>query len=609
MALRKVAASSVRALCAGLLPLALAACIDWDWLSQSYPSHLRYNADFPPSRIEEAEALVREIAERRGLYLFEKEDVGHVFHPDELRTLSMFLFHDEEASERERWIMTIRNLYNTLYISVAGTDFHGRPVAELDALAAEFKAGFEDDLGLEFCLKDRFKGMCPPRAGPRLLYLSDFDPGVAKDAEALLRGMADKWGLRIHRILADRIEMATGLAGGFEVHLYDPAGRIGVQDALALVSAGAGATLAAFDQGGMPLWDLDGLVQEAKSELQRRLGLAFCRADPQTGACDARHAALEAQREAWLAVRESNAPADLEAFLAERPDGPHAKAAQRRLAQLRAPAPKGAFAWKPLRRGTKFQDPLADGGWGPEMATIPAGAFRMGCGVGAQCRNAERPVREVRLARPFALSAKEVTFAEHHRFAKPGAPPDQSWADLPAVHLSWEEAAAYAEWLSAQTGRRYRLPSEAEWEYAARAGSGAAYAWGDAIGRGQAHCGWGGLDCIGGPDTDWTAPVGSFAANALGLCDMHGNAAEWTADCWSEDLLDNPADGTAFAPEDCRRRVVRGGSYSQSAQALRSSARSARRAGRRHIDVGFRVARDLAPSDPAWPSGRDADGT
>ena len=313
-----------------------------------------------------------------------------------------------------------------------------------------------------------------------------------------------------------------------------------------------------------------------------------------------------AQREAWLAVRESNAPADLEAFLAERPDGPHAKAAQRRLAQLRAPAPKGAFAWKPLRRGTKFQDPLADGGWGPEMATIPAGAFRMGCGVGAQCRNAERPVREVRLARPFALSAKEVTFAEHHRFAKPGAPPDQSWADLPAVHLSWEEAAAYAEWLSAQTGRRYRLPSEAEWEYAARAGSGAAYAWGDAIGRGQAHCGW---DCIGGPDTDWTAPVGSFAANALGLCDMHGNAAEWTADCWSEDLLDNPADGTAFAPEDCRRRVVRGGSYSQSAQALRSSARSARRAGRRHIAVGFRVARDLAPSDPAWPSGRDADGT
>ena len=586
-----------------VLPLLLLACGDW---VQSYKSHLSYYADFPPSRNEEAEALVRDIAERRGLYLFEREDVGVRFNPDELRELAMFLLHDEEAFERKRWIMLVSSGNTRLSVSAAGTDFHGRPIDEVDSLAAEVKAGFEDVLGLEFCLKDTFKGICLPKVSPRLLYRSDFDPGMVADAKALLRGIADKRGLRIHNVLADRIEMATGRMGGFEVHLYDPAGGIGSHDALVLASAGTGTgvTLAAFDLANMPLWDLDGLAWEAKSELRRHLGLAFCRANPETGACDARHATLEAQREAWLAVWESNAPADLEAFLAEHPGSPHAEAAHHRLAQLRTPAPEAAFAWEPLRRGTRFQDPLADGGWGPEMASIPPGAFLMGCISGVGCRNAERPVREVRLAQPFALSVRELTFAEYFRFAKPDAQPEESWADRPAVHLSWDEAAAYAQWLSMQTGERYRLPSEAEWEYAARAGSGAAYAWGDEIGEGRAHC-W---RCTGPSDPLWTASVGSFAANALGLHDMHGNAAEWTADCWSEDHLDNPADGMASTAGDCRHRVVRGGSYSQPPQALRLAARVGRRADRRHIDVGFRVARDLSPSEPAWPASQSTAG-
>ena len=579
-----------RAACVAFLPLLLLSCGDW---GESFNLHLDYGANFPPSRIGEAEVLVREIAKRRNLYLHE----GHKATFNELTTLNMILHHDEEAFERKRDIMWIGSHNTDLSISVPGTDYHGRPIGEVDSLAAEVKARFEDELGLEFCLHETHKGACVPRVAPHLLYRSDFGPGVAEDAKALLRGIADKRGLRIQAVASELLQKGTGRAGAMAIHLArDGNAVLRGGDALVLAGAGVGAdvTLSAFDLGDMPLWDLDGLVQEAKSELQRRLGLAFCRADPRTGACDARHAALEAEREVWLAVRESSAPADLEAFLAEHPSSPHTEAARRRLAQLRAPAPKGAFAWKTLRRGTQFQDPLADGGWGPEMATVPAGAFRMGCDGGAQCRNAERPLREVRLARPFALSAKEVTFAEYFRFAKPDAQAEKPWADRPAVHLSWKEAAAYAQWLSAQTGRRYRLPSEAEWEYAARAGSGAVYAWGDEVGEGRAHC-W---RCTGPSNPLWTAPVGSFAANALGLCDMHGNAAEWTADCWSEDLLDNPADGTAFAPEDCRRRVVRGGSYSQSAQALRSSARSARRAGRRHIDVGFRVARDLAPSDP-----------
>ena len=238
------------------------------------------------------------------------------------------------------------------------------------------------------------------------------------------------------------------------------------------------------------------------------------------------------------------------------------------------------------------------------MAAVPPGAFLMGCVSGVGCRNAERPVREVRLARPFALSVRELTFTEYLRFAKPGVQAERTWADRPAVHLSWDEAAAYVRWLSMQTGERYRLPSEAEWEYAACAGSGDAYAWGNAVGERQAHCRW---DCIGGMDTDWTTPVGFFAANALGLYDMHGNAAEWTADCWSEDHLDNPADGMASTAGDCLRRVVRGGSYRFRAAGLRSAARVGRHADRRHIDVGFRVARDLSPADPAWPPGQDVD--
>ena len=591
-----------RAICAAFLPALLLSCGDW---GQSYKPHLLYDADFSPSRIGEAEALVREIAERRSLYLFEKEDVGVHFNPDELRSLNMVLFHDEEAFERKRDIMWISSHETGLSISVPGTDFHGRPIDEVDLLAAEVKAGFEDALGLEFCLVDPLKSICPPSVNPYLLYHSDLKPGMAEDAKALMRDISDKRNLPIYVVSGEELEKATGRADGFEIHLYGSEGQSRAQDALTLVSTGVGGgvTLAAFDLSGMSLWDLDSVAHEAKSELQRRLGLAFCRADLETGACDARHAALEAQREIWLRVRESNDPADLEAFLAEHPDSSHAEAAHRRLAQLQASAPKEAFAWKPLRRGAKFRDPLADGGRGPEMAAVPPGAFLMGCVSRVGCRNAERPVREVQLARPFALAVREVTFAEYFLFANPDAQPEEPWADRPAVHLSWEEAAAYAQWLSAQTGRRYRLPSEAEWEYAARAGSGAAYAWGDTIGERQAHCSW---DCIGGMDTDWTMPVGFFAANALGFHDMHGNAAEWTADCWSEDLLHNPADGGAYLVEDCRRRSVRGGSYRFRAAGLRSAARAGRRADRRHIDVGFRVARDLAPAEPAWPLGPSA---
>ncbi len=172
----------------------------------------------------------------------------------------------------------------------------------------------------------------------------------------------------------------------------------------------------------------------------------------------------------------------------------------------------------------------------PEMVVIPAGRFRMGCLSGARAMmDYAKPVHEVTIE-SFALSKYEVTFAEYDRFtAATGR--DRAWdrgwgrGRRPVIYVSWEDAVAYTEWLSAHTGERYRLPSEAEWEYAARAGSGTVYSWGDEIGNGAGPIADG---CGSQWDNKKTAPVGSFGANAWGLHDMHGNLWEWVQDCWHD---------------------------------------------------------------------------
>ena len=168
----------------------------------------------------------------------------------------------------------------------------------------------------------------------------------------------------------------------------------------------------------------------------------------------------------------------------------------------------------------------------PEMVVIPAGRFRMGCVSGKDCAGDEKPVHEVTVG-SFALSKYEVTFEEYDRFTAATSRErmdDAGWGRgrRPVINVSWEDAVAYTEWLSVETGLRYRLPSEAEWEYALRAGSVTAYSWGNEIGQGRANCDgcgsqWGGKK---------TAPVGAFGANAWGLHDMHGNVWEWVQDCW-----------------------------------------------------------------------------
>ncbi|WP_426957380.1 formylglycine-generating enzyme family protein [Muricoccus radiodurans] len=229
------------------------------------------------------------------------------------------------------------------------------------------------------------------------------------------------------------------------------------------------------------------------------------------------------------------------------------------------------------------------------MLPIPPGAFRMGSPDEEDGHeDSECPTRIVRIARPFALGRTPVTFAEWDLFAEATGryrPPDEGWGrgNRPAVNLSWNDTQAYLAWLRDRTGRPYRLPSEAEWEYAARAGTETPYPWGHDFGPGRAHGLHEGCD-LGG---ECTVPVGSFPPNAFGLHDMLGNMWEWVEDCWNEFYLGAPGDGSAWLKGDCGRRVLRGGSWMDVPRQMRSASRNRNGVDFRCNDYGFRVARDL----------------
>ena len=158
------------------------------------------------------------------------------------------------------------------------------------------------------------------------------------------------------------------------------------------------------------------------------------------------------------------------------------------------------------------------------------------------------------------------------------------------INVSWHDAVAYVQWLSDKTGESYRLPSEAEWEYAARAGSKKKYSWGNDIGHNRANCD----GCGSQWDDKRTAPVGSFSPNAWGLYDMHGNLWEWVQDCWNDTYQGAPADGSAWTRGDCSLRVLRGGSWGGKPGNLRAAYRVRGTTGKRNNNIGFRVARTLA---------------
>jgi formylglycine-generating enzyme required for sulfatase activity len=236
-----------------------------------------------------------------------------------------------------------------------------------------------------------------------------------------------------------------------------------------------------------------------------------------------------------------------------------------------------------------------------EMVVIPSGRFTMGSPTNEFGRKDDEGPQTIVEVHSFAIGRTDVTRAQWTAFvadtgradglgcAFSGLPRDQagtaSWRHLgftqgdeePVVCVSWREARAYLDWLSAKTDRRYRLPSEAEWEYAARAGSKTAYPWGNQPSHDRAN--FGSDTCctgaIAGRDT-WlnTSPVGSFAPNGFGLYDMIGNAWQWTADCYVPSLAARPKDATVVDQPDCRFRVARGGTWGDTPALIRSASRN-----------------------------------
>ncbi len=254
-----------------------------------------------------------------------------------------------------------------------------------------------------------------------------------------------------------------------------------------------------------------------------------------------------------------------------------------------------AAAERALKSGDSFRECAKDC---PEMVVVPAGEFMMGSAADERDHYGnEDPLHRVTMARPLAVSKFEVTFEQWDACVAIGACADVPDSNMgrgtqPVINVSWDNVQQYVVWISTMTGRPYRLLSEAEWEYAARAGTTTAFSWGNEIGKNNADCN----GCGSEWDSRRTAPVGSFAPNRFGLYDMHGNVWEWVEDCLHTNYEGAPKDGSAWiAQGDCNHRVVRGGSWAGYPVGLRSALRFWYSADDHGNDLGFRVARTLAP--------------
>ena len=244
----------------------------------------------------------------------------------------------------------------------------------------------------------------------------------------------------------------------------------------------------------------------------------------------------------------------------------------------------------------------------PEMVVVPAGSFLMGSpDVEEGSFEDEGPLHRVTFSMQFAVGIYEVTFDEWDACVADGScggyrPDDEGWGRgrQPVINLSWHDAQTYVAWLSGKTGKRYRLLSESEWEYVARAGTRTPFHTGSTLSTDQAN--YNGYYVYGcgqeGVYRGKTVPVGSFAANAWGLHDVHGNVWEWVQDCWKSNYQGVPADGSAWLGwlgSNCSDRVLRGGSWFNRPGILRSATRDWSGTGVRDINHGFRVTRTLTP--------------
>ncbi len=240
--------------------------------------------------------------------------------------------------------------------------------------------------------------------------------------------------------------------------------------------------------------------------------------------------------------------------------------------------------------GEIIHDKEANGYYGPDMVWIPTGRFRMG-DIQGQGESNEQPVHWITI-KAFAIGRYEVTFAEYDRFANATGrkkPSDNAWGRgrRPVINVSWYDATAYAGWLSQQTGHQYRLPTEAEWEYAVRAGTLTQYWWGDEIDFKLAHC----YDCSDQWAGQKTTPVGYFAANPFGLHDTAGNVREWTCSEYEEKYIGKEQDCMTHTKR-FGYRVERGGSWSHQAKEMRVSSRHKSLPEAHYSNVGFRLVRE-----------------
>jgi len=401
-------------------------------------------------------------------------------------------------------------------------------------------------------------------------------------------------------------------------------------------------------------------IAAVESGLIRRAELAALRgefddAQVQLGHAErVRHAAdiIAAARWRIAIIREERVRRLRDEGLIALGDGDGLRAARERLAEMLRIAPPADPSTRELREridlathygvfrpGQVFTDGLENGSRGPQLVVVPHGAFLMGAPEGEpDATAAEQPQHAVRLERGFAMSRTEISVAEFGRFvaatqyetraaqrghstaydARSGNFVRGSGIDwrstyeggvaevnMPVVHVTARDAEAYAEWLSRETGAQYRLPSEAEFEYALRAGGSTRFPWGDSAPPAGGENLTGGLDrspqgrtwsnaFTGYGDGWWgPAPVGRMSANAYGLHDMAGNVSEWVADCWHQGYRRAPATGAAWINPGCRNRMYRGGSWASAPAQARSAWRTAGGIDVTNARVGFRVVRQL----------------
>jgi formylglycine-generating enzyme required for sulfatase activity len=361
---------------------------------------------------------------------------------------------------------------------------------------------------------------------------------------------------------------------------------------------------------------------------------ATLKADEKRRAKEAEDAERRLDERAWKTATNENTVDAYKAYLGDESLGHrYAKKARRQILELEAQqervkreaeearrrllAPQDIHGWERsrvqalqqevaelLRKTTVFRDQLNDGNEGPEMVLIPAGRFRMGSPVEEPQRdNNEGPQHEVTFARPFAIGRYAVTFAEYDAYcaATGCTKPSYNWwgrDQRPVINVSWKDATTYADRLGEQTGQDCRLPTEAEWEYACRAGTTTRFWWGNTITPKQANydSNYSYNDGPKGESRKQTIPVDQLAPNRWGLYQMHGNVREWTQDYWHDDYTDAPDDSSGWCASgggNAAQRVVRGGGWSASPKWLRSAERLGMNLDVAAPFLGFRLARSL----------------